>query len=311
MLPLKQSWFSRKASKLFLNPAGFTGRVFCMDTSRIANFLTTTVSEQPGIYGARLGGQLMENFPALRNDPTYPGLAKFIGGYCNNLIGYPTSDKSDYFYQTAGEPISHLHQNLPQTSPPSLWDAFQNPSTKALLYINPSNGILRISKENLETGSDDFVEISKVTPDEHRGIAISYTQQKQDIDPAFIATLDEKDYWTSWSRMISKSSHYKEWLSFRFTSLEKIFSARLETLDISEDIIRISLQKLVSAKIKPAPERKNPSKALQIETNNSNSSDGSARDLIITIISSMSERELRSIWLPAGDVIDAIRGKRN
>jgi hypothetical protein len=149
---------------------------------------------------------------------------------------------------------------------------------------------------------DGCVEIPKVTAAEHRQIAREFIPQLEVSDqPKFQAILALEDFWHRWSREMKLwryGKHAKTWLDFRFNRLCNLFQERVRSLGASESVVAASLENLKRLKHKEG-EISLPSDKTPISS--------SMRRVVLHSIGSMSEEDLRHVWLPVGAIFDALR----
>jgi len=190
-------------------------------------------------------------------------------------------------------------------SPPwkleSAWKAFTHPVAKGRLAVNLGSGDVSLVPEDSPL-PEGCVEVAKVTRAEHRGIAAEYIPQLEISDQLkFRTILALDDFWHKWSRemkLCKYGKYAKTWAEFRFSRLCGLFQERVKSLGASDGVVGTSLENLKRLKKK--------------ESGISTPSDkpataSSMRRVVLHSIGSLSDEDLRQVWLPVGAIFDALR----
>ncbi len=277
-----------------------------MDTAAISEFLVQTASQRAEILGTHLGKALSDAFPELRSDPGYPGLKRFIQAHLADKLIRVAGHGGDDIYRAVRDGDAPA-QPPPAIAAVTVWDAFQNPRATAKLGLDLEKGTLQIIPEGGEM-PDDAKEIAPLTPDQHRGVAESFLDKVAPVlRPHFEQALQSPDYWPVWSKLVTRYNLSQEWGAHRFKKICELFRERVRQLGISEDLTELLEQRLVK--------ERRESKIKEREAPLTASSGGraplqrahSTREVVEAVIHSLSESQLRSLWLPVGDVIDALK----
>lgn len=282
-----------------------------MTDSKLADFIVQTAQQRPTILGSHLGSEVTRAFPKLRENDDYPGLKRFIQTNCAGRVVRVGEQGGDDIYQyvAAGEvPPSAASPH----HAPTAWEVFQRPGAEGQLGVNPATGELRVASDEPASWGD-FKVISSVTPDEHRAIAQEFLETVDDASRLELQqALAQENYWPQWSQLMNQKGQYKPtWAGFRFDKLCDLFRARLRAHGMSDALLGTTVENLLQEKRErekpsresgasvtlarlPLGERKRPSSV-------------DLRAKVHLIVDSMSDNELRRLWLPLGDVLDALR----
>ena len=295
----------------------------------VAKLIIEFVRQHKNVKGAVVGKRINEVYPGLHLRASYGGLKHFINRYCSKYVRiagkYGPDDVYNYFdefEQDAPAPS----QSTPLNSPLPVvaieetgWKAFSSPSSQAFLWANISVGEMRVAftEEGLDT--NQWKQVPKTTTEDHRLIARNFLLQIEETDrPQFQQILLTQEFWDAWFHGMQSFSHGKylrHWLSFRFTQICELFLDRLKALNVPEELRLSMLQSLKGSKTKHnVSSVVSASNVLQPMTKTSelpaaNFSPVSLREAIIKVIHSLSEEELRRVWLPIGAFADAVRGQ--
>lgn len=296
---------------LSLSPAGSSGRVsIFMDPTEITRHLIDAARQRPTILGSHLGAALSA-LPGLRNDPQFPGLKRFIQAYCADRIVRIGDHGGDDEYQFV--PEGETAPTIPLRAPLDPWTVFQYPTADGELYVNITNSNLEV-RENSDASSEGFALIPKVTREEHRAIAQAFIER---IDESkrweFQQALVPEHYWPPWSKLVNKLPYKSDWNTFRFDRLCELFRVRLRGHGLNETLVSAGLNHLLREKkssSERAPMTEGSSHLLRTDFHNAEGSPNSLRAVIHAAIDGMGDNELRRVWLPLGDVLDALKRSR-
>jgi hypothetical protein len=300
--------------------------------TEVAEHITTIVRARGTILGAKLGGELSRSYPELRYQPGYVdmGLRRFIEEYCRGKVKIIGKHGLDDIYGPVGESAAApllvvaepaVTEQSPTNEKPvlvrkrlTLWDVFQRPGVDDQLIVNVESGELRLVKdrEQLPAG---FALLESVSREEHLGIARDFLPSIGEGDRTqFEKALQEEDYWSHWLRAMTVASRYKqEWVKYRFSRLCDIFRARLGGHGVNEKAIAKCIEQLLQAKTMERLVRRMPAGVRRddyVKMPSEGVSDPHVRAVVEKVVNSMSDRDLQRLWLPLGDVLDALRTSR-
>ena len=282
-----------------------------MDPSEITRLLIETARQQRTILGSKLGPALSAE---IRSDPQFPGLKRFIQTYCPERIVRVGDHGGDDEYQFVPE------GEIPPAVIPSqrsldAWTVFQNPTAIGELFLNTTTGELEV-RPGSDVPGEGLAPIPKVTREEHRAIAQAFIEKIEESKRwEFQQALALEHYWPHWSKLVNKLPYKSEWNTFRFGRLCELFRVRLLGHGLSETLVSAGLGHLLREK-KDSSERligggspHAPSSNLRHPEDSASSN--SLRVVIHAAIDSMGDNELRRVWLPLGDVLDALKRSRH
>jgi hypothetical protein len=285
-----------------------------MDPTEIIRLLIETAQQRPTILGSHLGAALSAALPSLRTDPQFPGLKRFIQANCAERIvrvGDHGGDDEYQFVPEGGTPPSVI----PSQQSLDPWTVFQHPTANGELYLNTTSGELDV-RQGSDVSPEGLALVPKVTREEHRAIAQAFIEKVEESKRwEFQQALTPEHYWPHWAKLVNKSPYKSAWNTFRFEGLCELFRVRLRGHGLSEPLVSAGLSHLLRQK-KASSERPtiggSPPYAPRSDLRHieESASSNSLRAVIHAAIESMGENELRRLWLPLGDVLDALKRSR-
>ena len=285
-----------------------------MNDQNVAEFIIQTAKQRPTILGSHLGAEVTKAFPELRENPDY-GLKRFIQTHCVGRIVRVGERGGDVVYQYVAEGDATAPA-APPSETLSVWEVFQRPGAKGQLAVDPTTCDLRVAHGD-QTSIGDLVPISSVTPDEHKGIAQGFLEKVDEASRLELEqALAQENYWPHWSRLVNQKGQYKqEWVAFRFAKLCDLLRARLRAHGMTDSLIETSMAHLLQEKRerdKPlkesaavAPSARAPLDGRQQRTS------VDIRAVLHAVVDSLSDSDMRRLWLPLGEVLDALRPPRH
>jgi len=289
-----------------------------INEEEIAHFIIERIKETPATLGAQLGAVANARFPGVNFRLSYGGLREFLkkfGGPEIEIVRGQAGMDDIYRWRGAGAGAEVPSVGVPKTETPVAtfpryempWRIFTVPESHGRLYIHPESGIVQVVQDDDAAPEALFIEVPKLTKEEHRQIATDFLLQI-DLDDRgrFQETLQAEDFWQKWfttTRIWAGGKYLRPWLAYRFDRICDFFRQRLDALGISDSVAAICLERLKQSK---AADRPNPV-AKKRPPPISPTSDESLRNIARVALNAMSEEELRRLWLPLGVVADAVR----
>lgn len=289
-----------------------------INEQEIAQFIIEQVKKYPTVTGARLGSLINAQYPGLFLRATYGGLRKFVERFCGAEIRVLGKYGKDDVYHHAANPEPVLSE--PQlaetvaTTTETAWRAFTAPASDGVVWIDVTTAALQVLPKSAVPLGPPWREISGATTEEHRSIAREFLPQI-DLDgrEPFQKILLEEHFWDGWfalTRDFNNGRYFKQWLSYRFQQLCKLFVDRLQTAGVPDQLRGIALGRLKQSKSlrKEAVRASAPESARHAVLPAAAGRSGDAlRAAILSTIENLGEDELRRIWLPVGAIVDALR----
>lgn len=286
-----------------------------MNDPKVAEFIIQTAQQRPTVLGSHLGAEVLRLFPELRGNPDYPGLKRFIQTNCAGRVVRVADHGGDDIYQYMGEgEATRTAAGPPKV--PTAWEVFQRPGAEGRLAVNPATGELRVVLDD-PAPLGDFAVIPGITPEEHRAIAQEFAGKVGDPNRLeFQQALAKEDYWPHWARLVNQSGlHKQDWIAFRFARLCDLFRERLRARGMTNALIGTSVEHLLQGKReREKPRKEIAATAASVRAPLRETKPPSPPDIRATVhavVDSMSENDLRRLWLPLGDVLDALQLPRN
>lgn len=286
----------------------------------IAEFIVRLLREHGSLLGATLGSQVSswvrQEFPDF-NMGIYRNLTTFINNWCSGRvivlsrqgldIRWGLSDATDErtLQQTTTPDKAEVRTGFAVgiTKKNSAWHAFIHPDASEKLLVNMESAEIQVASIEIQP-QRPWVDVPKITPAEHRAIAVAFIPQLDSSDQGrFKNALGSDDFWLKWSSDMKNADfrkYAKTWVDFRFHRLCEFFRQRLTGLGASDSIVTASLNALKVLKSQERQERKKPAALARDDQ-------GSVRKAVIRAIGEMSDEELRQLWLPVGVIHDALQ----
>jgi hypothetical protein len=261
------------------------------------------------VLGSNLGYALRKKLPELDLKSKYGSLRQFIERHCGDEIVWVGKRGADNVYARVG--ANSLDNNTSESSAgETLWKAFSNPIVELHVILNRNTGDVSVTS-SATVPSGEYLPLQKVSKDEYRLMCEQFLPRVSDleIEAQLKNALAQNDFWPAWSNVVNRYRYkgvFSEWLDFRREHILEILKSRLKALNLSEPanerILNSFRQKrhLTSA----APLRRN--EVLKPDRRPR----AGIRRVIGDAITSLSDEDLRRIWLPAGVLIDALRRDR-
>ncbi len=268
------------------------------------------------MLGAHLGSELSRRFPDLKRDPAYPGMRRFIEEHCSGDVVKIADHGGDDLYGTRG---TATPDGSPQAMPaaPSAWRLFQRADEAGTLAVNSESGDIASQPADAAAPEEPWRIIRRLTVEDHREIARSFiASADEDARAALEAALQTQDYWPAWSRLVNYGfggKYRQQWAAFRFDQICQKFRESLGAAGIEGATAERALDMLRAEKKRTQPLRRaepNPASApFSAASGVFAGLDGNSdlRRIVQAVIGTLSETDLRRLWLPMGEVIDALR----
>lgn len=292
-----------------------------MDPAQIVEFLIETLRTSGPMLGAPLGGLLNKTFPSLKGSPGYGSLGTFIERHCAGQIARKEWNGSDFqFALVARGEAPKASDTTPKFA---AWGAFLKADLPIQIAVDLKTGDLR----TLATGEvvdEPWQIVPKLTSVENREIAQLFIQQVAKEDKQiFLDAIQVDNYWPGWSRIVNQThaAKYKQqWGKHRFEQICARFHERMREAGLNNETAAKALKNLRSDKERHATVAKGfaeghpadrlslpASKLMKFPHTLFKEEDDSLRSIAQRVVCSLSEDELRRLWLPLGEVMNALR----
>lgn len=274
----------------------------------------------PQIQGAKLHRLIQDVAPRLNVRETVgiitgPGALKtFVTTYLNEKLEQIGFSGGDIIY---GIKEHDNYSNIDEYINPNIWKTFVSPSSKYSLAVEKDNNNLIISDST--TLKPDEMVVPRVTIDEHNKLRDAFitTVSEEDNGSLRLESSNTIEY-GDWLQVLRKHGIYKRWSEYRRNGLLSIFSDRLENLELEAATVKnltrqMGRSQFASAARKPLPgpsqeqAKQNTIMEPQVSRHSRETSTEFGRKLVRSALEYMSYEDIRSINLPVGAVLDALK----
>ncbi|MGO8929781.1 MAG: hypothetical protein ACLQU3_23185 [Limisphaerales bacterium] len=285
-------------------------------TEEIVQFLIQTIASSGPITGARLGARVKDQFPGFDWKKDFGSLNSFIQRQCPDKVVL-VSSTPDHMWALA-EAAGDQAQQIPARTPTSAWQAFVNERIAERVFVSTETGEVSIVPA-VGAPPAGSVEVPKISHGDHLQIAKEFVGRMDPSDQAqFRGELEKPDYWQRWNTALKfvKGGHYLiAWHEFRVQRICDLYSARLREAGIaSDEIVARSVENLRRLRSEAYSQKQRQGSpagkavpALPYERRRERQA-RPLQEIAIEAVRSLSEEDLRRLWLPMGVVIDALRG---
>ncbi len=265
----------------------------------------------PQVLGTELGEFFSDQIRDLDVKEKFGGIRGLIEARCTNVISTGKSGMDNVYTHRkrlgdipAGVSKGAGEKESERKNP---WRAFSNPMLRERLFFSPDNKKLVVLSEGEEI-PEGYCEVQKVTEDEYRKIASLFIQSEFPQN-AEEFELKGNNFWLPFSKEVGsrggKTAHARL-LSLRMIMLNKFLEERLKSLGLDEDeiegfasYVRGFRRKKLLREETLSPERvAGSTHLLPMPTG--------IREIVRACVDTMSEAELRQLWLPLGIMLDAL-----
>jgi hypothetical protein len=278
----------------------------------IAKLLIDAVRARSPLSGADLGPLVKERYPAVDLKTEYGGLNRFIRTYCGQEIKFLGKRGVDNLY---------THKDSQNTNAPlytkeaEAWKAFSNPKVELVTIIDRHSGKIDVAPSSQTEFKDGWISLGKISPEEYRSMAEDFLTRlppssgKEQLQN----TLKISDFWPRWSLTLNglrAEGIFKDWLSFRIQHIADMFEQRLSQLDLSTEVLERARHSFKESR-QPVVRQKadwvrEPAKREYVDPRQP----PGFRTVILQSLNSLSDEELRRIWLPVGVLLDVLKRSR-
>lgn len=303
-------------------------RVFFNKATRmneVQDYATSIREEIEKLGGTVLGSQLAQRLRSKHPELSFAdhgGLSGLIRQACPDTVSAAGRHGQDVVWSTRANAQRPLSALVPAGSQPtvgthhaSLWQAFTHPAADLQLVVRSDQGRLEVLQPG-DSVPEGAVVVPKASQPDHRRVAEAFLAQvSPDDQESFKECLASEDYWSCWARETRTKGggkYYRLWLRFRSERLKALLRERLTELHLSVESVDRCITQLTQERVLKRPHV--PACGLaggrmldqggQLRSSRTSSH---LRDAIIEAVGSLSEEDLRRIWLPVGVVADALR----
>ena len=282
---------------------------------QIVEVILRRASFSPRVVGAQLGNSVRQAFPSLNLKLEYGGLQTFIKQHCQGKLFWVGKTGPDDIYTTVQPAATETNAMAQEPITAPFWQAFANPERNYIPAVNLANGSFT-SVPNGQALPAGFVEVKKLTEDEHRTFAKEFLLFVDHQDRAILGPIVSKsNFWPEWSERITSQAfgrYRSKWLTYRFHRILNSLEARLSEMGVIEEMRLVILEKVKETK----DPRRNAERAeaanrlvSSVAGNQICGNLSELRQLAHKAIDSMGEDELRRLWIPLGAVGDVLKPK--
>ncbi|HEU4711319.1 MAG TPA: hypothetical protein VFS76_07120 [Pyrinomonadaceae bacterium] len=286
------------------------------DVEEVAKLLIQAVKVQSPATGADLGPLVKQHHPTFDLKNEYGGLHKFINRYCREEIAFLGKRGLDNVYaHRNSEHKSSLSYNSSgsHNSNVDAWRAFTNPKIHLIPLVDIRSGDIDVALPSQPELKEGWIPIEKISAEEYRLMAQDFvaTLPSSEAKNQLQDALTIQDFWPTWSLMVNRhrvGGIFDQWVAFRIAQIREIFTERLSQLNLSEAVFNKALHSFRASRGQVA-RQKPPQESYKKESAGPRSTPG-VRNVILQAVSDLTDEDLRRIWLPAGVLIDALKGNR-
>ncbi|WP_157220387.1 hypothetical protein [Flavisphingomonas formosensis] len=276
----------------------------------------------PTITGGQLFKLMREVAPGLNyrdivKIPKGPGAqTAFIEMYLLGVLERIGNQGGDILYKILGHA-----EDVYRPRSPELWNAFVTPSasTHIVLKALPDGLVCRRAPAEAEIGEREIAKASSAELDQLR---VAFAESLPPEEAARLAGLAPPEMpfadWTSTLRQHAPTT-LRKWGAFRREHLARLFAERINALDVDEALKCKAIEQIQIAERNAyeRPQRTPPAKAAvaapgaSIGATYRSDHDviAQARSLAHLAVDGMDYEQLRSLRLPLGVILDALRTK--
>lgn len=298
----------------------------------ISSLIVEVVKQSESISGVELGKAVHRGIPNVNLSP-YGGLNKFIRAFCSQDIAFNRVGE-DYIYTLKSEGGDVYHADASSEPQLSAWLAFSNPKNTSPLLVNNLTGEILIGAAG-DASAEGYTQLLPMTSEDYRIIARDFLPLVTDetLRDELQQDLLAEDFWSSYSSRLRRHDEaFAAWGAWRIQKVQELFRTMLGEAGLSDETIELAMEHLEQSAVKkPKPPTHQTSRAplLKIHptsrtarrgTNNTPSDRNYSRQptaggedttsalhtVIHEAIDTLSEGDLRRIWLPIGAVLDAL-----
>lgn len=266
-------------------------------------------SPEPLVSGSQIGLVIKTHFPELNYKDEYQGLTSFVSRYCQDYVLFKGKRGFDNLF---------IHKNRlkeesvkPRQMRP--WIIFSDPRIDSKLFVHIETGEMKgVSPEDTNPG-DGYVQVERLSEADYRLIAREFVaeevphENRELLYPAS-KVIDAPGFWLVFANNIKAKLGEEMWsrlLEWRFKKINEILIDRLVEIGINKQIAESTVRQ-----ISRKPTNSPLTSSRNIDDKHVKSIEYSTSytyALIHEAINLMSQDELRTIKLPVGVIIDAMK----
>ncbi len=278
------------------------------DPRRLAEALEKAVTDagpSKGLSGSQVGMLLRLQDPTF--DPRDYGaesVKHFIARFVPQLqvIAYTGPDP---IYGLPGWSVAHLAR---PRGPMDLWRCWVSPLSPASFSIERATGAVTTVARTYRQ-SEGEVKVDPAPLEAHRRMARDFLKQEQ-LDVELRRKLDQTTYaedsawWRQWMQLLRARAPaaYVKWQEFREGALETLLHEALARAGLEENAARVAFEAILATR----RQLKLPKDAPVQQEARTRDAAPELVAVVQAVVARLSERELRSLPLPVGLVLDAL-----
>ncbi len=264
------------------------------------------------ITGALLGELIRKTTPSLDLKVLYPtgqkALSRFVKDYLDGFLTSAGHQGGDVVYS-----INEIDPQCEESVTYEIWRSFVRPNSPYRLKLSTDHP--EISLIRAGENSDDSIVIPSVNPTELAEIRREFTESGA-LPSNSIALHSADSPYYDWTMLIRQQGHktFNAWSSFRIQSLHQLFTNRLSSSGIPDDLIP-AYSDLLKQSQRNAPKKESNTPKSAVDGNNNPltpshltnlGSEEDYRKIVSEAVNKMSIAELRELKIPTGLIMDAI-----
>lgn len=272
----------------------------------ITDIIVNTLSDATLATGSQIGFAIKNAFPDFNFKEQYTNLGSFIKTYCQDTVAIADKRGYDNIY-TLYETGIKLNTAYIEDRSMNPWIVFSDPRIEKSLYIDINTHEFCFVDADYEAAGRNLVNIRRMNNDDYKSIATNFINDEisNDNKESLMQLFNSEKFWIIFANTVKKEFGYDKYLKLlelRRTQISNLFVDRLTHAGIDKEkaefIVALSTKKY------------SHHKSNAFNSTGSKTTEHSVsytRRLLHAAIDLMSEADLRSINLPIGIIIDAIK----
>jgi hypothetical protein len=290
--------------------------------SDVAAFISNLVDQTPQktLSGSLVAARLRSEFPDF--GPTefgYLNLRDFVRRAVPQLAESPHRAGMDVLYipktslqssaggvQTSSRPVRAPGFVSLLLNDPRAWKTFANPNSPRNLFVRPDGSELRILPPNSRPGDGTWLQISSISASSLIQMAEEFIGTAPELyRQSLMKTLQTPKWWLTFFEELGSLGLKSKWMAFRRRRIIDEFSKALGMMasELGPSASLTSSEVTSEGWTKPTDQPQRPlTDGVRLP------SDFSLRQLAVAAVQRMTDAELRSLNIPLGYLVDALRG---
>jgi hypothetical protein len=286
------------------------------DATLVTELRSFIITKQP-VLGCQVGAFLKARFPGFDYRQQHPNLKRFLEAIFPgevNVIGKSGPDDILELGPAGSQQPVGSRVVRGKNAQDEGTEVFRNPTLSgSLIYDTQSKQLLKCAKpaELVEKGASGPLNIARMTHADQRAImgefAKNYSAREDKADLESALEGDDPLYWQKFFLALKNAKLVQNWLNFRRTKVAELLQQRLKDAGVPEaDIPGI----VNHASLMGAWRRAEDALSVSKSRGRAATKPSSLADLARTVITHLSETQIRELRVPLGAVWDSFQEER-